>query len=97
MRDIWIKRSWLRLATGLIALAIIAAIWINWRWGSGRDAPPPPPPASEGASRHLGPAGHIADAGKCDHVGIRAAPRVEPDAGVAADHQRLRIVRVAPE
>jgi hypothetical protein len=33
MRDIWIRKSRLRLATGLLALAIIAAIWINWRWG----------------------------------------------------------------
>ena len=24
--------QWLKLATGLIALAIIAAIWIVWRW-----------------------------------------------------------------
>ena len=33
MRDIYVKRSWLRIATGMIALAIIAAIWINYRWG----------------------------------------------------------------
>jgi hypothetical protein len=33
MRDLYIRRSWLRLATGLIALALIAAIWIHWRWG----------------------------------------------------------------
>jgi hypothetical protein len=33
MRDILIRRSWLRLATGLLALTLIAAIWINWRWG----------------------------------------------------------------
>jgi hypothetical protein len=33
MRDIYVRRSWLRFATGLLALAIIAAIWINWRWG----------------------------------------------------------------
>jgi hypothetical protein len=33
MRDIWIKASWLRFGTGLIALAIIAAIWIFWRIG----------------------------------------------------------------
>jgi len=33
MRDIYVLRSWLRFATGLLALAIIAAIWINWRWG----------------------------------------------------------------
>jgi hypothetical protein len=31
MRDIWIRKSWLRIATGLVALAIIAAIWINYR------------------------------------------------------------------
>jgi len=31
MRDILIRKVWLKLATGLIALAIIAAIWINWR------------------------------------------------------------------
>ena len=33
MRDIRIRKSWLRLATGLLALALIAAIWINWRFG----------------------------------------------------------------
>ena len=33
MRDILIRRAWLRLATGLLALALIAAIWIHWRWG----------------------------------------------------------------
>jgi len=33
MRDIWVRKSWLRIGTGLLALAIIAAIWINWRWG----------------------------------------------------------------
>jgi hypothetical protein len=33
MRDILVRRSWLRFATGLIALAIIAAIWIYYRWG----------------------------------------------------------------
>ena len=33
MSDIHIRRSWLRFATGLLALAIIAAIWINWRSG----------------------------------------------------------------
>ena len=54
MRDIWIRKSWLKLATGLIALAIIAAIWINWRWGTGRDAAPAPRPALEGASGRLG-------------------------------------------
>ena len=33
MRDIRIRMSWLRIATGLLALALIAAIWINWRLG----------------------------------------------------------------
>jgi|RhiMetdeSRZDD1v2_1073273.scaffolds.fasta_scaffold20936_9 hypothetical protein len=33
MRDIYVRTSWLRFATGLLALAIIAAIWIVWRWG----------------------------------------------------------------
>ena len=33
MRDIYIRKSWLKLATGITALAILAAIWINWRWG----------------------------------------------------------------
>jgi hypothetical protein len=42
MRDIWIRRSWLRLGTGLIALAIIAAIWSNYRIEQGRTAPPSP-------------------------------------------------------
>jgi hypothetical protein len=42
MRDIMIRKSWLRVATGLIALAIIAAIWINYRIELGRTAPPPP-------------------------------------------------------
>jgi hypothetical protein len=32
MIDFYVKRSWMRLATGLLALAIIAAIWINWRF-----------------------------------------------------------------
>jgi hypothetical protein len=94
MRDIWIRKSWLRLATGLLALAIIAAIWINYRWGTGRDAPPPPP-ASEGTSGYLGimPAGGIAYAGKRDHVRIHAAHEVELAAAVAADHQRIRSAR----
>ena len=26
------RMQWLRLATGLVALGIIAAIWIIWRW-----------------------------------------------------------------
>jgi hypothetical protein len=41
MRDIWIRKSWLRIATGLIALAIIAAIWINYRLELSRTSPPP--------------------------------------------------------
>jgi hypothetical protein len=41
MRDIYIRRSWLRFATGFIALAIIAAIWINYRLELSRQAPPP--------------------------------------------------------
>jgi hypothetical protein len=100
MRDIWIRKSWLRLATGLIALAIIAAIWINYRMGLGRDAPPP---ASQGKSGHLGimPAGDVAYAGKLGHVRIDAAPRLDMGARVATrvatDHQRLGIIRVAPE
>jgi len=32
MRDLWLRRSWLKFATGLLALAIIAAIWINYRF-----------------------------------------------------------------
>lgn len=99
MRDIWIRKSWLRLATGLIALAIIAAIWINYRIGLGRAEPPP----SQGKSGHLGtmPAGSVAYAGKFDHVGIDATPWLELSGGaatrVATDHQRLGIIRVAPE
>jgi len=64
VRDIWIRRSTLRLATGLLALAIIAAILINWRWGTGRDAAPPP--AGEGKSGYFGimPADGIALAPK---------------------------------
>ena len=75
MRDIWIRRSWLRLATGLIALAIIAAIWINYRIELGRDAAPPP--ANQGKSGYFGimPAARVADAGKLGHVRIDAAPR----------------------
>ena len=72
MRDIWIHTSWLKLATGLIALAIIAAIWINWRWGSGRDAAPPPRPPQERTSGHLLPAGGIAGAGQQDKISVDA-------------------------
>jgi TRAP-type C4-dicarboxylate transport system permease small subunit len=50
MRDIWIPKAWLRIGTGLIALAIIAAIWINYRLELSRQAPPPERPAAEGAS-----------------------------------------------
>ena len=99
MRDIWIRKTWLRIATGLIALAIIAAIWINYRMGLGRDAPPP---ASQGKSGYLGigPADCVADAGKLDLVRINPAPRLEVSArvttSVATDQQRPGIVRVAP-
>src|SRR5215510_10175993 len=90
MRDIWIRKSWLRLATGLIALAIIAAIWINYRLELSRNAAPPP--AGQGKSGYLGilPAGSIAHAGKRDHVRVHAAHEVELAAGIAADHQRIR-------
>jgi hypothetical protein len=50
MRDIWIPKSWLKIGTGLIALAIIAAIWINYRLELSRTAPPPERPAAEDAS-----------------------------------------------
>jgi len=53
MRDIWIRKTWLRIGTGLIALAIIAAIWINYRLELSRQAPPPEQPAAEGASGNL--------------------------------------------
>jgi hypothetical protein len=55
MRDIRIRKSWLRIGTGLIALAIIAAIWINYRLELSRNAPPPERPAAEGNSGHLVP------------------------------------------
>jgi len=42
MRDIVIRKSWLRIGTGLIALAIIAAIWINYRLELSHKAPPLP-------------------------------------------------------
>jgi len=42
MRDIIIRKSWLRIATGLIALAIIAAIWINYRVELSHTSPPAP-------------------------------------------------------
>jgi hypothetical protein len=58
MRDIWIRKSWLRLGTGLIALAIIAAIWINYRLELSRKAQPLEHPAAEGASGHLRAADH---------------------------------------
>jgi hypothetical protein len=50
MREVWIRKSWLRIGTGLLALAIIAAIWINYRVELSRQAPPPERPAAEGAS-----------------------------------------------
>jgi TRAP-type C4-dicarboxylate transport system permease small subunit len=50
MRDIWIPKAWLRIGTGLIALAIIAAIWINYRLELRHKPPPPERPAAEGAS-----------------------------------------------
>jgi hypothetical protein len=28
-----VRRAWLKLATGLIAFALIAAVWMTWRWG----------------------------------------------------------------
>jgi hypothetical protein len=55
MRDIWIRKSWLRIGTGLIALAIIAAIWINYRLELSRQAPPPERPAPEGKTGRLVP------------------------------------------
>jgi hypothetical protein len=27
------RRGWLKLATGFLALLLIAAIWLNWRYG----------------------------------------------------------------
>ncbi|MFL5001580.1 MAG: hypothetical protein ACJ8DY_14460 [Xanthobacteraceae bacterium] len=53
MRDIWIRKSWLRIGTGLIALAIIVAIWINYRLELSGQAPPADRPATEGKSGHL--------------------------------------------
>jgi hypothetical protein len=55
MRDIWIRKSWLRIGTGLIALAIIAAIWINYRLELSRQAPAPERPAPEGKTGRLVP------------------------------------------
>jgi hypothetical protein len=55
LRDIWIRKSWLRIGTGLIALAIIAAIWINYRLELSRQALPPERPATEGSSGRLAP------------------------------------------
>jgi hypothetical protein len=55
MRDIWIRKTWLRIGTGLIALAIIAAIWINYRLELSRKASPPERPAAEGKSGSLLP------------------------------------------
>ena len=50
MRDIWIRKSWLKMATGLIALAIIAAIWIHYRLGLDPNAPPPTKDGAQGTS-----------------------------------------------
>ena len=33
MRGVWVRRWWLKMATAFLALALLAAIWINWRWG----------------------------------------------------------------
>ena len=55
MRDVWIRKSWLRIGTGLIALAIIAAIWINYRLELSHQASPPERPAAEGKSGRLAP------------------------------------------
>jgi len=33
MREIMISTRWLRFATGMLALALIFAIWIVWRFG----------------------------------------------------------------
>jgi len=32
MRDLYIQRSWLKFATGMLALALIFTIWIVWRF-----------------------------------------------------------------
>jgi hypothetical protein len=33
LRDILVNTRWLRFATGMLALTLIAAIWIVWRFG----------------------------------------------------------------
>jgi hypothetical protein len=33
LRDILVNTRWLRFATGMLALALIFAIWIVWRFG----------------------------------------------------------------
>jgi hypothetical protein len=33
MRDIQLTLRWMRFGTGMLALALIAAIWIVWRFG----------------------------------------------------------------
>jgi hypothetical protein len=30
---ILMRVQWLKLATGTLALALLAAVWIAWRWG----------------------------------------------------------------
>ncbi len=30
---ILMRVQWLKLATGALALALLAAVWIAWRWG----------------------------------------------------------------
>lgn len=32
VRPLAVRLSWLRIATGGLALVLIAAIWIVWRW-----------------------------------------------------------------
>jgi hypothetical protein len=32
VRPVLLRVQWLKIASGLIALGIIAAIWIVWRW-----------------------------------------------------------------
>ena len=33
MRRMLMRMQWLKLATGLVALALVGAVWIVWRWG----------------------------------------------------------------
>jgi hypothetical protein len=32
MAPVIVRLQWLKLASGLLALALIAAIWVVWRW-----------------------------------------------------------------